>query len=675
MGRYQANLPAVLNPVGDICVEVTIPAHPDYVKLFVRAVRMLETNRMYARDDEFGAKVKIITDNWRDRTVTPLIEALATGTGMCGVDGECLAYPPFASFISYYPQNPYTEPDLVPPDFLAPPFFVNGKDAAHDLPNYEKGDIIVNFAAINLEPVWNLDNTPRIELCLEGSGVVELHLLKTVQGGAAVVSVDNPVDLGDIISGVIGDGIEIISLNQDIISLPPETAEEVIIEQEITTEGEHTLYIYFLPTLDDSLIPLFFGGGLREISLCGNIRPCGTPAPEPPPPLEGVTELKPEFQFTADCGLELRYRNQDNEIISDWEPVSGWTENFADCVLGANSMATKEDIRDGMYEAFNRLAAQVVSGRYLNISVDEDGNVSNPETDGEDAGLPEDDPATPAIDETLSAKAGGAIQVRIGFNDIWSKINAWYIASMPQAQVADRLVNLYKMNDLIRTQLFVDDYYTTRDGGGSVVSSFPATLDNYTFCKGATSQSVFEWIYENQAVLLINNSVLLVEAVSQEQLSDWFAAGTEIPSTTYNIYPCTKVKQEILNFDFSLSNAPQLTTVETWKGGHRFLIKLTGTYTDSDNVQDTIYDGMYEHNLVTGVKTFIPFGFNSAGGIPAVTQAQVPFEPSHIYEFTVDKGLVANGTCIITGNNGSAAIPNVTGIVQMTITDLGEFAI
>lgn len=168
MGKWQANLPAVLVPVGDICVQVYIPAHPDYVKLFLRAIRMLEVNRMYARDEALSAK--IVTEQWRDRTVNPLIEALAQPNS-CGVDGECLVFPPFAGFISYHPQNPYTDPDLIPEGFLAPPFYINGMDNQHDLPNYNKGDVIVDFSAINLEPAWNLDYTPRIELCLEGSGL------------------------------------------------------------------------------------------------------------------------------------------------------------------------------------------------------------------------------------------------------------------------------------------------------------------------------------------------------------------------------------------------------------------------------------------------------------------------------------------------------------------------
>jgi len=72
MSKYGANLPSVLNPPGEICVEVYIPAHPDYIKLFVRAIRMLEVQRMYARDESMTG-AKIVTEQWRNRTVTPLI--------------------------------------------------------------------------------------------------------------------------------------------------------------------------------------------------------------------------------------------------------------------------------------------------------------------------------------------------------------------------------------------------------------------------------------------------------------------------------------------------------------------------------------------------------------------------------------------------------------------------
>jgi len=331
MSKYGANLPAVLNPVGDTCVQVFIPNHPDYIKLFVRAIRMLEVQRNYARDETMTG-AKIVTEQWRDRTITPLIEALANSTGSCGVDGECLAYPPFASFISYHPQNPYTEPDLIPEGFEQPPFYINGKDPAHDLPNYDNGDVILDFGSINIEPSWDLAKTPRIELCLEGSGVAEIHFLNIVQGGAAIVSLDNPVDLGDIIAGLIGDGIDSIDLNQDIISLPPETAQEIIFETDTVGAGLHTIYIVFLPILDDSLLPLRFGGGFRGVQLCDFVEQ----------PDVGISNIRFD---EASCELQIL-------VEGEWEIVPGW-ENWLDCVpsgggggAGGGALATthKQDL-------------------------------------------------------------------------------------------------------------------------------------------------------------------------------------------------------------------------------------------------------------------------------------------------------------------------------------------
>jgi len=515
MSKHGANLPAVLNPVGDTCVQVYIPNHPDYIKLFLRAIRMLEVQRNYARDETMQG-AKIVTEQWRDRTITPLIEALANSTGSCGVDGECLAYPPFASFISYSPQNPYTEPDLIPDGFEQPPFFVNGKDAAHDLPNYNKGDVILDFGSINIEPSWDLAKTPRIELCLEGSGVCEIHFLNIVQGGVAIVSLDNPVDLGDIIAGIIGDGIDSIDLNQDIVSLPPETVEEIIIEIEVPTEGDHIIYIYFLPVVNDSLIPLSFGGGLREISLCGNLRPCGTEAPPPPPPLEGVTELKPQFQFTAECGLEYRLLNQDDEIVQDWTAVEGWTENAALCfAVGSGEMATKEDIRDGIIEAALSLSLRMASGSDSDLCFDEEGNPIPP-SEGGDA--PEDDPVTP-IDESLTAQAGGAIAVRLGFNEIWTAVSTMWAGGKTVAQAEVRLTDLYQWEDPAYLLDFLNDYWAARTGALSFVAAFTTVLDGYLFCKGNTKQVLSDWIYDtytNQDQL--DMALYLKRAIAQAQL-------------------------------------------------------------------------------------------------------------------------------------------------------------
>lgn len=78
---YDHKLPEELIPEDDLCVCVQIPNHPDYVALFVRAVRLLELDRHYERDEDHNAI--IVRNQWSTRTITPLIEGLATGSNMC----------------------------------------------------------------------------------------------------------------------------------------------------------------------------------------------------------------------------------------------------------------------------------------------------------------------------------------------------------------------------------------------------------------------------------------------------------------------------------------------------------------------------------------------------------------------------------------------------------------
>lgn len=678
MSKYGANLPAVLNPPGEICVEVYIPAHPDYIKLFLRAIRMLEVQRMYARDESMtGAKT--VVEQWRNRTITPLIEALATGTGLCqDLDGECLAYPPFASFISYFPQNPYTEPDLIPEGFEQPPFFVNGKDPSHDLPNYNRGDVLLDFGSINIEPSWDLEKTPRIELCLEGSGVAEIHFLNIVQGGVAIVSLDNPVDLGDIIAGIIGDGIDSIDLNQDIISLPPETAEEIIIEIEVPTEGEHILYIYFLPTVNDSLIPLAFGGGLREISLCGNLRPCGVPPPEPPPPLEGITELKPEFQFTPDCGMEYRLRDQEDNIVQDWQPVPGWVDNAGDCFGGAGMSidydALKNAIRDGMYEFGNDIAKQIVSGRTTDIAVGSDGTVTDPtdSTGGEE--LPPDDPGT-EYDETAAAEYGGTLAICRAVELFWDKIDAYYgnvngTPALPQGDT-QALMKAYFPIDEDAFDLALTAYYLYRSGQPQLNINFTATNYLFIYCKGSNETAVNQWLIDSSGFSFgkITQAAQLINGLAPEFWSKYMAQGIKTPSTSYLDAPCVPIAPQTLTglvFGTARSTTPL-------KASHRMLMKVKGYALDVDgDIQDWFW-----YRTAAGVNTRSNAVFTHGAGGNQPSDNQVVYSPTHEYEYTIDLSALNAAMTITPTKNANM---NATGLTypvpfEITLEDLGEYTV
>src|SRR5690348_11399077 len=225
---------------------------------------------------------------------------------------ECTEFPTYAAFIQYSPMNPYVTPDEIPDGYEAIPFLVDGENGV-DIPNYEHFDVLVPPDALTLDVDWFTDiagQLPTVTIMVNGTGTVYIKLLNQAQGGLAVITLDNPPNLADIILGIVTGADNIVDLNLDVVSVPPETAIEIIYPLEITTSGIHTIYVVFLPILDDSLIPLRFGGGFRGVQLCDFISEGDM----------GITNIRLE-----DCNLE-------KQIEGSWETVDGW-ENINDCIV------------------------------------------------------------------------------------------------------------------------------------------------------------------------------------------------------------------------------------------------------------------------------------------------------------------------------------------------------
>lgn len=184
----------------------------------------------------------------------------------------CYEWPPNSTFITYPLQNPYTDPDMVPDGYVIPPMVVITEDNIEDFPQNEVGDVVAVFNSFPLDTGWFDDineDLPSVIISVEGTGECNIRLLNQVQGGLAIITLDNPPNLVDILAGIITGADNIIDVNMDIVSLPPETAIEHIYPIKIETEGVHTIYVVFFPIIDDSLIPVRFGGGFRGIELCG----------------------------------------------------------------------------------------------------------------------------------------------------------------------------------------------------------------------------------------------------------------------------------------------------------------------------------------------------------------------------------------------------------------------
>ena len=193
---------------------------------------------------------------------------------------DCIEQPTNYGQITYLPKDPYTG---VGDDtgYLLPPFIRFGDilpdmllGFAESLTGYQPNDILVLLGSLPIgidfdEILEALENgLPRFQIAVQGKGRVLLHLLMVPFGGRAVVSVDNEISVVDLIAGSVTDDYITVELEADHSSIPPEKDIEHIEEIKINDDGEHIIYVQFVPVINDALIPLNFGGGLRSVEIC-----------------------------------------------------------------------------------------------------------------------------------------------------------------------------------------------------------------------------------------------------------------------------------------------------------------------------------------------------------------------------------------------------------------------
>jgi hypothetical protein len=352
-------------------------------------------------------------------------------------------------------------------------------------------------------------------------------------------------------------------------------------------------------------------------------------------------------------------------------------EAALDLLDNGGNMATQEEIKNAIsegMEAFTEtLAKRYLSGAKLNFSVDDEGHVVI--GGGDDAGvdLPEDDPET-VLHEELSAKSGGMIAVRLGFQQMLKKLDGFFAAAMTDVVAQGYMESLFQIGDSPALLLAIQHYFSYRASNGAY--TIPTSLDSSFFCKGLTLGTMSEWALSVPPAALDDCFINLYKSLEQAQLNEWFDKGKSVPSTAYQSYSCTKIKTETFQLDMSTSNAPSYVTNGVWKAGHRYLIEAEGSYSDSDAAH-VIGDAMYFHNTTTGAKTFSTLNFNFDGSISVPSQALVPFSADHKYAFTIERNVGAgDASRSISRDNGSDMnLPNVTGIISIKISDLGEFAL
>jgi hypothetical protein len=231
-------------------------------------------------------------------------------------EGGCINFKPYASFITYEPQNPFNEPDLIPDGYINQPFHYNSDFAYPALLGFQSTDVLVPLDAIPVFGDWGDVlglQFPTIKIHVTGEGQIEVDFLAITAGGQCIVKVGSPPNILDIIDGIIETGVKIIDLGQDITAIPPES--DIVIAEEIPIDAPEgtDVYFVFVPKLDVSTEFFGMGGGIRQIGLCG-LETDGTTM--------GIEDIRWALQEPPD-EFGYSYYKVQKRVAGVWEDIEG----------------------------------------------------------------------------------------------------------------------------------------------------------------------------------------------------------------------------------------------------------------------------------------------------------------------------------------------------------------
>lgn len=665
MARHEHIIPDVLIPPDDICVPLYLPHDLDYISIFLRQIRQLELDRMYQRDENKSAL--IVREQWRERTINPLIDALADGTPCGGGDDgiQCFDVPTTNVAFEFYPNDPYTDTnnDNGTTILSGLRWVYYGAVGIADLPfageqieavlsnitGYFPSDAFL-FPDVTdswLNPIDRLGDLvealtnfffPYVKFTCDGAVEVEIDLVKVPFGCAAIIIPDLDLSFDTVKETIIefidNDGDvpnfwRIVELNRDLVSVPPEL--DVIEKQEITfdSEGEHTIHIIFVPRLNDEIPFLNPFGGIRKIEVCGG----NLVNPETGEPITPI-----------DYG----------------DPI-----NIKDGVI---TVSTVTDICNGVICAMEKAASRFLSGQA--------GNVVGGVTIGTDGDIVIDSGG--GVGGIGASHNGGSSAVISGLYEMFDQFETWkdavVSATMTASQFKLYAKAKYKFSGDIDTAIdnLLAEFTTT-----SIWYTAFSNGTEYLYCSGATKQNIVAWILDNTPVADTDNQIEIINALDSEQIDDWYNSGTDIPLTDYLGFECY-IREPIVAVRDAASYLADETIVKTgtnWVfSGNRY-IKLTVTGKFISETLQREHDIFYQNNLATETITLNKAGWELiASPLPPgrflYPATNPPYNENGNYEWVVivDSNDFGNFTWVC-GNYANNA--DVVGEMTITLTDLG----
>lgn len=248
---------------------------------------------------------------------------------------ECNEYAPTAEFVDIAPSDPRTDPDFVPEGYQGPPFtIIDITNVIGLFIGLAVGDVITDltrFPTGSLPTVIPPDGLARCRIHIKGRTdgakiTVRVTFVKFPSAGFVLVTQDDSLQ---------PELIEYLDLNRRILSVPPETTNEVMIERSFLGSGEHHIDCTFFPRISVDEPPfLFYGGGIRRIEICGLEDECGN-CPECPDPECPPNALCGDGSIGDEMGL-IRW-NTDECKFEQSADGENWCEiwpGIMDCVQG-----------------------------------------------------------------------------------------------------------------------------------------------------------------------------------------------------------------------------------------------------------------------------------------------------------------------------------------------------